>query len=113
MALVAVVIFVGIGCSNDSQEAETPEDTAQQDTPLLTQAEACSLVYQYLDARLYEASYRAKLTSWGGRGGAVYRGNHTWTVNTLYLGFWTVYERTAVVQPLDQVAMLIVRDHFL
>ena len=116
MAVLVTFLIGGVGCSNDQQETDTNGDTAngdtQQDTPLLTAGEAASLVYDYLDSRLYETVYRNKLSTWGGRRGATYRGDHEWSVGTMYLGVWTAYERTGVVQPQDMAAKVIARDHF-
>jgi len=109
MAVIAVGLVSGIGCSNDK---EPQTNTTQQDIPLLTSGEAASLVYHYLDSRLEGSIYRTRLNVWGGNSGAVYAGNHKWNVFIFELGTWSVYERTQVVEANDLLANTITRDHF-
>jgi hypothetical protein len=114
MAVLATLLVGGIACSNDQQEIDTNGDT-QQDTPLMTAGEVQSLVYQYLDSRLYESNYRTALAVWGGKSGAGYEGNHVWSVwagINSWLGCWSVYERTQVITPQNPRAQEVARNHF-
>jgi len=109
IGLLAVALISGIGCSDD-------------DAPIVTPEEAESLVCQHLESNLHSGGCgwlvpcRNRLQNWEPT--ATYLGDHAWKVCTpptdivKDLGCWTVYERTKVVEPANDVAKSLARDHF-